>query len=305
MVPEVNEPGNSQNMALLSAPRNSDPLSSAKGGPDSASLRGLALEPTSATADSFVESGTSGFGEISVYVVEEGDTLGHIAEKFGVSQNTILWANDIRNANSIRPGQELVILPISGVRHEVKPGETLSGIAKKYKVEMSDVLSYNDITADKIKPGQELVIPGGQVSASASVASKPASSSPSPVSSAASSVTISSGYFVRPISSGVRSQGIHGNNAVDIAAPVGTTVVASASGKVVVSRSGGYNGGYGTYVVLSHDNGTQTLYAHMNANHVTVGQSVSQGQTIGTIGMTGRTTGPHVHFEVRGAKNPF
>ena len=110
---------------------------------------------------------------------------------------------------------------------------------------------------------------------------------------------------MKPISGGRKSQGIHGHNGVDLAAPVGTPIMASASGKVIISRTGGYNGGYGTYVVISHSNGTQTLYAHMSDNYVTVGESVSQGQTIGEIGMTGRTTGPHIHFEVRGASNPF
>lgn len=234
-----------------------------------------------------------------MYVVQEGDSLGKIAEKHGVSQNTILWANDIKNVNSIRPGQELVILPVSGVRHKVASGETLSGIAKKYKVEISDILSYNDISANQIKIGQTLVIPGGQVSSA--TASRPSTS----VSSGGSQTTVAVGYFIRPINGGTRSQGIHGNNGVDIAAKPDTPIMAAASGRVTVSRTGGFNGGYGTYVVMSHDNGTQTLYAHMNENYVSVGQSVTQGQTIGTIGMTGRTTGPHLHFEVRGARNPF
>jgi murein DD-endopeptidase MepM/ murein hydrolase activator NlpD len=98
---------------------------------------------------------------------------------------------------------------------------------------------------------------------------------------------------------------LHGHNGIDLAAPVGTPVLASAGGKVIVSRMGGYNGGYGIYVVISHSNGTQTLYAHLNANWVSVGEEVVQGQVIGTVGRTGRVTGPHLHFEVRGAKNPF
>ncbi|MEK7135159.1 MAG: M23 family metallopeptidase, partial [Patescibacteria group bacterium] len=108
-----------------------------------------------------------------------------------------------------------------------------------------------------------------------------------------------------PIRGGLKSQGIHGHNGVDLAAPVGTPIVASADGKVILSRTGGYNGGYGTYVVISHANGTQSLYAHMSANNVAVGEVVSQGQVIGAIGMTGKTTGPHIHFEIRGARNPF
>ncbi len=98
---------------------------------------------------------------------------------------------------------------------------------------------------------------------------------------------------------------MHGNNGVDIAAPLGTPVVASAGGTVIIARSSGWNGGYGLYVVISHSNGTQTLYAHLSSVNVSVGDSVSKGQVIGKVGNTGKSTGPHLHFEVRGARNPF
>jgi murein DD-endopeptidase MepM/ murein hydrolase activator NlpD len=91
-----------------------------------------------------------------------------------------------------------------------------------------------------------------------------------------------------------------------LAAPVGTLIKASAAGKVISSiNNGGWNGGYGNYVIIAHDNGSQTLYAHNQKNFVTVGERVEQGEIIAKIGMTGKTTGPHVHFEIRGAKNPF
>ena len=110
---------------------------------------------------------------------------------------------------------------------------------------------------------------------------------------------------MHPLPSAVRTQGIHGYNAVDLAAPFGTPIVAAASGRVIVSRSGGWNGGYGTYVVIDHPDGTQTLYAHMSRVAVWQGAQVVAGQVIGYVGSTGRSTGPHVHFEVRGAVNPF
>jgi putative ATPase len=94
-------------------------------------------------------------------------------------------------------------------------------------------------------------------------------------------------------------------NAIDIAAPLNTPILASASGKVIVSRSGGWNGGYGNYIVIKHDNGTQTLYAHNNENKVSVGDVVKKGDVIALMGSTGKATGIHLHFEVRGAKNPF
>lgn len=283
--------GNSQNMNLLEASLNINPTGT--GGAEIAIVDSVALESNGGESQVFVDLGKSGTGEISVYVVREGDTLSDIAEMFGVSANTIAWANDIKRG-VIKEGQELVILPISGVRHVVKSGDTLKSLATKYKADLDDILSYNDLASDaKINAGDIVIIPDGVISQPA-----PAKGSPS------KSVPVYAGYYLRPISGGVKSQGVHGHNGVDLAAPVGTTVRASASGKVILSRTG-YNGGYGTYVVVSHGNGTQTLYAHMSRTNVTVGQQVNQGQTIGAIGMTGKTTGPHLHFEVRGAKNPF
>lgn len=289
--------GNSQNMALLAAPRNSNPLSI--GGSEIAIADGKALESSGARGEVFVESGKSGTSQISVYVVRKGDTLSEIAEMFGVSTNTIVWANDLRGS-TIREGQELVILPISGVRHTVKSGETLQSIAKNYKADIEDILSYNDLSlTSKIKANDIIIIPNGVISAPVRAVAGATSRTIN------SSLPTYSGYYLRPVAEGRKSQGIHGNNGVDLAAPVGTPVMAAAGGRVIVSRTGGYNGGYGTYIVISHGNGTQTLYAHLSANNVSVGQEVSQGQVIGSIGMTGRTTGPHLHFEVRGARNPF
>ena len=292
-MPEMTGAGNSQTMNLLSGYLNIKPTGT--GGPDIAIVDSTALQSSGGESEVFSELGKSGSGKISVYVVRDGDTLSEIAEMFGVSSNTIIWANDIRGS-SIKVGQELVILPISGVRHVVKSGDTLKTISTKYKADLEDILSYNGLAANaKIKTGDVVIIPDGVVVPTS--VSKPGSQG--------QSYPTYSGYYLRPIAGGKKSQGIHGHNGVDLAAPVGTSIRASADGKVIISRTGGYNGGYGTYVVISHANGTQTVYGHMNANYVSLGQQVTQGQVIGTIGMTGKTTGPHVHFEVRGAKNPF
>lgn len=283
-------------MLLLEAPLNIDPIGT--GGAEIAIADGIALESNRRESEVFVDLGRSGTGQISVYVVRQGDTLSEIAEMFGVSTNTILWANNVK-ANSIKVGQELVILPISGVRHTVKSGDTLESVAKKYKADLEDILSYNGLVADtKIKPGDVVIIPDGVISATQTSLALSRSNT-------ATSYPTYAGYYLRPIGGGKKSQGIHGNNGVDLAAPIYTPVLASAEGKVIVSRTGGYNGGYGTYVVISHANGTQTVYAHMSVNNISVGEQVSQGQVIGAIGMTGKTTGPHLHFEIRGAKNPF
>ena len=293
---EVRDAGNSQTMNLLEGFLNINPTST--GGAEIAIVDSVALESNRGESEVFVDLGKSGTGQISVYVVRKGDTLGEIAEMFGVSTNTIVWANNIK-ASSIKEGQELVILPISGVRHVVKSGDTIKSLATKYKADFDEILSYNGLATDaKIKPGDIVVIPDGVISATQTSLAKTSGSQTYPV---------YSGFYLRPIVGGRKTQGIHGYNGVDLAPScrcVGDPIFASADGKVIISRTG-YNGGYGTYVVISHANGTQTLYAHMSKDNVSVGQSVEQGQVIGAVGSTGKSTGPHVHFEVRGAKNPF
>lgn len=286
--------GNSQTMNLLAGYLNINPTGS--GGAEVAVVDGTALESNSGDGEVFIDLGRSGTGQISVYVVRQGDTLSGIAEMFGVSTNTIVWANEIKKG-SIKAGQELVILPISGVRHTVRSGDTIQSITKKYKADLEDILSYNDlISSSKLKVGDVVIIPDGVISAVQISSAKTSGSQNYPV---------YVGYYLRPIVGGRRSQGIHGNNGVDLAAPTGTSILAAAEGRVIVSRRSGYNGGYGLYVVISHPNGTQTLYAHMSRNNVSVGQTVSQGQVIGAVGSTGKSTGPHLHIEIRGAKNPF
>lgn len=267
------------------------------GGPVVAMVDGMTLSAKSENASTFIEGGSSGTGQISTYVVEEGDTIGRIAEQFGVSVNTIRWANNL-SGSTLKIGQELAILPITGIRHIVKSGDTLASLAKKYKATQEDILGYNSLPSDaKLAIGQEIIIPDGEMTSTSGV--------PSAAKKIASGLKEAVGYFLRPITGGKKSQHLHGHNGVDLAAPVGTLIMAAADGTVTLSRTGGYNGGYGVYVVISHDNGTQTVYGHMKDNYVSVGQKVNQGDAIGTIGMTGNTSGPHVHFEIRGAKNPF
>ncbi|PIR85318.1 hypothetical protein COU15_01325 [Candidatus Kaiserbacteria bacterium CG10_big_fil_rev_8_21_14_0_10_45_20] len=289
----------SQTPALRAAV-NIDP-SPAKGGGDISIVGGVALQseigPSGTTAD--VETAKRGSDQISIYVVREGDSLSQIANMFGVSTNTLVWANDLGRGNVIRPGETLVILPVSGIRHTVVKGETLASIAKKYKGDIDEVLVFNNLSADaKLAVGDVVTVPYGVVPQTA----KPVSTASVARGSGGPSLD---GYFLRPVLSGHKTQGIHGYNAVDIGAPTGTNVMASASGEVILSRSYGYNGGYGQYIVIKHSNGTQTLYAHLSENFVSTGTQVVQGQVIGAVGSTGRSTGPHLHFEIRGARNPF
>ncbi|MFZ2038619.1 MAG: peptidoglycan DD-metalloendopeptidase family protein [Minisyncoccia bacterium] len=249
--------------------------------------------PTSAAADAIEEYND----QISVYTVHEGDTLSSIADMFDVSVNTILWANDV-TVKTLKVGQVLVILPVSGIKYVVKKGDTIKSIATKYKGDIEEIISFNSLSADGLLiAGEEIIIPGGEEPITASTIIKTSNSLPS-----------YSGYFIRPISSACRrTQGLHGwnRNAIDFGCATGNSVYAAAAGKVLISRSSGWNGGYGSYVVIQHANGSQTLYGHLSSPMVSAGQKVTQGQVIGLSGNTGKSTGPHLHFEIRGAKNPF
>ncbi|MFA5934784.1 MAG: peptidoglycan DD-metalloendopeptidase family protein [Candidatus Paceibacterota bacterium] len=295
---------NSQNLPLLQSAVNSN-LSGAVGGGDITIVDNEALVsesgPTGTLADM---SDTVSTGQISKYIVRKGDTLSGIANMFGVSTNTIVWANNV-NTKTLKEGQVLVILPVSGTIHTVAKGDTLSSIAKKYKADSEEILQFNNLDSGLILAiGDSIIIPDGEgVIKVSGTTVKKASSQSNPY--RGGSGPTYEGYYMRPVVGGVRTQGIHGYNGIDIASYIGTPIVAAASGEVIISRSSGWNGGYGQYVVISHSNGTQTLYGHLSENYVYDGQSVVKGQAIGLMGSTGKSTGSHLHFEIRGAKNPF
>lgn len=285
----------------------SSDLEAARGGGELFINEGVLVANGPAGADEIATTGITN-GEIRVHIVRQCtndscETISHIAELYGVTTNTILWANDITDATKIRPGDALIILPIAGVQHTVVSGDTIRSIAQKYDGDMDEILAYNQLgSADELKVGQEIVVPGGRIKTAPAATSRVAAA-PSPVRTSGS--VSASGGFVHPAPGTVRTQGLHGFNAVDYGGPIGTPIRAAAAGEVIVSRNSGWNGGYGNYIVIRHPNGVQTLYAHNHANLVGVGEYVQAGQQIATMGNTGRSTGPHLHFEVRGARNPF
>lgn len=264
---------------------------------------------------------------ITTYTVKSGDTLSGIAAKFNISVNTIRWANDLTEKTSkISIGDELVILPVTGIEYTVKKGDTLSGIAAKFDANQDDILKYNDIEKDAIKVGLELIIPGAEPLTTKAPVKKvappptpkttttketakttPSSKTPSfDDDTSDTPPPSSSSTYAHPIPGAVLTQRIHDGNAVDFGAAIGTTVVASAGGVVTIAKSSGYNGGYGEYIVITHPLGSQTLYAHLSQLNVSVGDKVSQGQVIGKSGNTGLSTGPHLHFKIiNGPRNPF
>ncbi len=313
---------------LLAAALNSDP-DPTKGGFDLSVSDGSALIASSGLDGEISEVRSEASseprpstGSISVYTVKNGDSISGIADRYGVSVSTILWANDLTIRSTIKPGMDLVILPVSGVKHKVGKGETLSSIASKYRASSGEIATFNGLDTDAtVVVGSTLVIPGGEVANSITGAKKTAAAiSKAPAKSATavakttpkSSVKVgadlgasaSTGkYFSNPVPGAILYQGMHGNNGVDLSAPSGTPIHAAAAGTVIISKDSGWNGGYGSYVVISHPNGVQTLYSHMSQDLVSVGQSVSKGDVIGSVGNTGEATGNHLHYEVRGAKN--
>lgn len=240
-------------------------------------------------------------GEITEYRVMEGDTISSIAAKFGVSIDTIMWENELKNVDAIKPQQILRILPITGVKYKVKRGETIYSISKAHSVDAQNIVDYpfntfaNDETFSLVA-GQEIMIPDGvkpkvQQIDTARYAVRTVAAIPG---------VVGEGNFMWPTSGKISQRYYWYHRAVDIASREGPTIVASQGGTVITA---GWNaGGYGNYVVIDHGNGYQTLYGHMLANSVVVqaGQKVSQGQKIGIMGSTGRSTGPHLHFEVIG-----
>jgi len=283
---------------LLSAQQNPDPIGGRCG--SDVVVDELALVSSGPIGQDEIAASGVASGEINVYTVRDGDSLSQIAEMFGVTTNTIMWANDITSSTGIRPGQTLVILPIAGVRHIVRSGDTINSIAKKYEGDVEEILSYNQLeSASDIAVGETLIIPGGAMHAS--TPAKGIAAQPTRVSGSAAAPT----GFSHPAPGSVKTQGIHGYNAVDLAGGHGSTIRAAAAGQVIVAKASGWNGGYGSYIVIRHSNGTQTLYAHLSSLSVGVGEYVEQAQTIGGMGNTGRSTGTHLHFEVRGGRNPF
>ena len=244
-----------------------------------------------------------GSKSIKEYVVAEGDSIGKIATKFNISINTILWANNLAATSYIKPNQKLVIPPISGVLHKIAKGDTVAKIASKYDASQNTILSYNNLEEKGLIAGQTIMVPGGRVIYTAkprsTVASSGSKSGTQTYKVDDSTITSSGGKMLWPSSCQRISQYFRGwlHTGVDIACPSGTSIKAAEGG--VVSRVQYGRTGYGYNVIINHGNGKQTLYGHMSRIDVEAGDKVAKGQQIGLEGSTGRSTGPHLHFEVR------
>ena len=239
--------------------------------------------------------GTSVLSSISpsTYRVKKGDTPLGIAQNFNLRLDTVLSFNNIQDVRKLKVGMELKIPDIDGILYRVRNGDSLSVIAYRYDIELNDLLDVNNLDSSLINIGQELFIPNGRMS---SFELKRATGE----------------LFIYPcrgvISSrfGMRRDPFTGlrrmHYGLDLANDEGVPIKAAMAG--VVAAVGINQKGYGNYVIIKHQNGFQTLYAHLKDWNVKKGQSVAQGQLIGTMGNTGRSTGPHLHFGIYRYQKP-
>ncbi len=250
----------------------------------------------------------------STHVVQQGDTVSGIAKKYGISVNTILWANGLTARSVLKLGQELTVLPVSGVLHEVKRGETLGAIANKYGSDVDKILAANLVKSPTaVQIGQKLVIPDGRpASVATPSAPKPAAPKPSaptpprlgdvrdvflPPEEAPPSRTVDGVELVWPTNQKRINQYYKWKHTgLDINGTLKDATYAVDAG--IVTYAGWNSSGYGNMILIDHGNGMVTRYAHHSKMYVQTGDQVTKGQTIGMVGSTGRSTGPHLHFEI-------
>lgn len=315
---------NSQTVSLMEPSINpdmknktEDPISAIV---DNEALSTDSLQDTDLNTNSYISSSD----KITTYIVKSGETIGDIATKFGISKSTILYANTNIKNNVLKNGQTLIILPVDGISYAVKKGDTIASIAKAYKADPKDISEYNDISDKNLQYGDKIIVPGGIIAKKevpivvAKVEKeqpiivekdkpevKPERSQVAPSISSGNGIT---GGYIWPFSSGTGrvSQRLHDDNAYDFSAPANTPIYAIADGTVLIADGNGYNGGYGHYVVMDFNDGGQAIFGHMNEVKASVGSVVKQGDIIGYVGSTGRSTGNHVHIGYRGGKsNPY
>jgi murein DD-endopeptidase MepM/ murein hydrolase activator NlpD len=249
----------------------------------------------------FMETSVPTRDTIIEYIVQNGDTIGTIAQKFGLTQNTLLWENNLTLRSYIRPGQVLKILPTSGISYKVAKGDTLAKIAQRLNSATDKIIDFNRLSGESdIQIGQLLIIPDGKPYVVPIAPQKPKLASIKQIFEEPNETinNSDSGKMYWPNGCTRITQYFNWRHVgLDIACPAGTPIRAAEDG--VVYQVGYLNTGYGHHVFIDHGSGKTTRYGHMTTIYVTKGESVKRGQIIGLEGSTGRSTGPHLHFEVR------
>lgn len=266
------------------------------------------LSPVVAEPGTEPETRSARTQEIKVYTVEEGDTIASIAAEFNISTNTVLWANGLSERTVLKVGDHLTILPTTGVLHTVRSGDTVSGIAAKYDASGRDILDYNRLGDEaKLALGQKVIVPDGYIEAVTAprilprdthVADRDADAGPTPD----PADVVADGNLAWPTTTQHISQYFRwGHTGIDIDNRSRPPVYVAEAGTVEFT---GWLGGYGNLVIVNHGGGLQTYYAHLDKFYVSKGAALAKGAAVGKMGSTGRSTGPHLHFEVRRNGHP-
>ncbi len=233
------------------------------------------------------------------YTVKDGDTMTDLGEKFRISTESIRYANNLSDIHSLTVGQELIIPPISGVVTTVKEGDSVESLASKYKVSPQVIVDFNYLQEPYVLAlGQEIVIPDADIPPPVSPTTPTSPGEISNVASAPSTGVAGSGSFTWPTDNRYITQYFsYFHPAIDIAK--NSPIYAADGGTIVEVATSGWNWGYGQYVKIDHGNGYTTMYAHLSAVYVSVGEVVGRGQNIAMMGNTGRSFGTHLHFVVQ------
>lgn len=268
----------------------------------------LVVRDTGALVKTNTLGGAQTNTQIEKYIVQGGDTISSIAAEFGVTSKTILSSNNLTSTSLIKPGQELFILPTSGVAHTVKSGETVASIAKKYSATEDEIIEFNNfLNAEDLTAGVEIIVPGGTQPEPVRVAPTTTTNTASSGSSfarvtggsaapSASAPAVGGGRWQWPTSCTRISQYYgYRHTGIDVDCNFGNPIYAAEGGTVTKVA---HYGGYGLHVEITHSNGIVTRYAHLQKVYVAAGNVVGRGHTLGEMGSTGRSTGSHLHFEI-------
>ena len=260
------------------------------------------LQPVVQETVPVVSTGQQGIGT-QTYVVQQNDTVIGIAKKFGLRPETLQWSNKHieNNPHRLSVGDNLVIPATDGILHTVTKRDTIATLAKKYKASIENIIGFKgNNLVDATNPlviGDQVMIPGGQKPFIQQQTSSWNQNSAQTHTGSTKAIG-ATGSFSWPASGSINQGYWGGHPAIDLGSWTGAPTRAADAGHVVLA-TGGWNGGYGNHIIIDHGNGFATLYAHLNSIYVHSGEYVASGQQIGTVGSTGNSTGPHLHFEVR------
>ena len=226
---------------------------------------------------------------VRFHTVRTGDSLWSISRAYGVNLSILMENNQISRGRILRPGQTLAVTNSKGVYYKVQRGQTLASVCQDFGVSLGDVAAANQVTDVRaVQSGAMVFLPGARARRSSVFFLWPLQG------------RLSSTYGWRRNPLGGWGKDHH--DGIDVAAPIGRPIAAAKDGTVVWAA---YQGGYGRCIEIDHGDGYKTVYGHASKLLVRKGAEVKQGDTIALVGTSGRSTGPHLHFEIRRNGKPL